>query len=164
MKKIFGLIITFVSGCICGAYAVGTKLAKMQEKDNKKIIRENSLASLFNDWVYLNNKETSIGKWLSNKGYKNVAIYGMGQVGHRLKEDLENSGIKVPYGIDRDTGLYLEDFMIYSPNDELPDAEHIIVTALQSFDEVKALLQTKTNCNIEFIRDIVDDIVTSLSD
>ena len=164
MKKIFGLIITFVSGCVCGAYVVGTKLAKIQGADNKKIIRENSLASLFNDWVYLNNKGTSIGKWFSDKGYKNVAIYGMSQVGHRLKEDLENAGIKVPYGIDRDTNLYLEDFTIYSPDDELPDAEHIIVTTLHSFDEIKALLQTKTGCKIEFIRDIVDDIVTSLSD
>lgn len=163
MKKILGLIITFASGCVCGAYMVGTKLAKILEADNKRIIKENSLASLFTDWVYLNNKGLSIGKWVSDKGYKKVAIYGMSHAGHRLKEDLENAGIEVLYGIDRDTGLYLENFTIYSPEDELPDTELIIVTTLQCFDEIKALLQTKTNSKTEFIKDIFDELLTSLS-
>ena len=59
---------------------------KMTEKNREQYL-------LLNQWLKLRQSGKSICNYLSEKGYKTVAIYGMGMNGKRVVQELKDSGI-----------------------------------------------------------------------
>lgn len=127
------------------------------ESTHKEKARYFGLFLLLNDWMYIDNHGASIGTFLAEKGYKKVAIYGMSHIGHRLKEELENTGLTVCYGIDRDSSIVVDEFRIYTPEDAIPEVDTIIITTYQNYMEIKDLLEKKTDVDVLFIKDIISD-------
>ena len=78
----------------------------------------------------------------------------MSHVGQRIIDDLENSRIKIMYGIDQRADKLTYDMDIYSPEDELPVVDAIVVTAYD-FDEIVELLEGKVNCEILAFDEII---------
>lgn len=154
-KRTFILLSTIL-GISVLIYAQKAVEAQLEEAHKEKA-RYFGLFSLLNDWMYINNNGASICVYLKKKEYKEVAIYGMSHIGHRLKEELENNGLAVCYGIDRDDSIVIDNFRIYSPKDTIPEVDAIIIATYQNYKEVKELLKEKTDADILFIKDIISD-------
>ena len=154
-KRIFVLFSTLL-GISALLYVKKAVEAQLEQK-YKENIRYFGLFSVLNDWMYINNNGASICAYLAKKGCKKVAIYGMSHIGQRLKEELENDGLTVCYGIDRDDSIVIDNFRIYAPDDTISEVDAIIIATYQNYKEIKQLLEKKTDAEVLFIKDIISD-------
>lgn len=112
--------------------------------------------SLLNHWLEIKNEGKSTASYFEEMGYHHIAIYGMAELGNRLMEDLTGSTVCVDYGIDRDVCCSIGRIdEVYFPEDELPKTEAIVVTPYSAFGAIKKLLETKVNCPILSLEDVV---------
>ncbi len=152
---VFFLAVLGISFAAFTTWAIEENLSKSQKEKSRYF----GLFSLLNDWMYINNHGASISDYLTKKGYKRVAIYGMSHIGHRLKEELEKKGLTVCYGVDRDGSIVIDGFKIYSPQDILPKADAIIIATYQNYEDLRELLQNKTEADVLFVKDILSDLM-----
>lgn len=121
-----------------------------KEKQHKKCSR---LLKLMCRWTMNVNNGVKIADFLIMNGWKNVAVYGVGEVGKCLIAELTDSDICMQYAIDR---RQVElDLPVYSPEDDLPMVDCVIVTAVMDFNEIKIDLMDRVHCNIVSIEDII---------
>lgn len=92
---------------------------------------------MLNKWLYLKNVDIPIKKYLEDKGLKRIAVYGLGDIGKRLIEELQNDNFVVEYAVDAKADMLFADFPLYLAKDELPDIDVMIVTVLYEFEEIK---------------------------
>lgn|GEM_PF-3533663 len=71
---------------------------------------------------------------------KSVAIYGYGQVGHRLLYSLQCEGINVDYVLDK---RKIEDYIYCDLNDILPKVDIVIISILDSDNLIKTKIKEK---------------------
>ena len=79
----------------------------------------------------------------------------MATVGETFFNELKGTGIEVVYGIDRNKTGVAAGVPMYSPDDELPDADVIVVSAISYFDEIATMLEEKTDCPVISLEDVV---------
>ena len=119
----------------------------LQNRENNNIIsspdKYKNMFLAMNHWMnnYLNG--ISIAQYLKKNGYENVAIYGMNYMGVTLLNELNDSGIKVKYAIDRNANSIHSTIDLYNPNEDFPEVDAIIVTAISAFIEIKEFLNKK---------------------
>lgn len=113
---------------------------------------------LLNKWLSLKQQKKEIVDYLKKRNYKKIAIYGMGQIGERLFEELKDSEIEVIYGIDRNKDNFDWDIDIYAPEDTLPYVDAVIVTAVTYYKEIVMLLRRKVECPIESLENIITEL------
>lgn len=99
-----------------------------------------------------------ISDYLKDLGYKNIAIYGVGDLGTLLLKIFCLEGVEVSFCIDRDSSKTLEKISIITPYDTIPKVDVIIVTALESFEEIKKELKKKTDSKIISLETIIFNI------
>lgn len=145
MLFILGILGVFITGFICGA---------MNEESKKKIKQSQMLDKLslyyqmLNMWLEMKQKGKSIVTYLKQKGINRIAIYGMKELGERLYEEVKNTEIEVVCIIDKTPNLVIGDFMVISPEEEIPQVDAIIVTADYYFQEIEELFKSKVSCPI----------------
>ena len=131
----------------------------LQKSDNASItysfnVREqNKYSELFQmmcQWTMKRESGKCIGTYLKKQGFREVAIYGMGDLGCLLVPELKGNGINVKYGIDSDINVpYLvNNLKIYHVEEKLEQVDAIIVTPITYFSEINNLLHEKLNCEI----------------
>lgn len=107
---------------------------------NRAKERLNKYYKLLNIWLYQKNNNKSIGEYIRDKNYKRIAIYGMGEIGGRLYEELKLSGIKVEAFIEKETGDYTHGYgetpLISIEELGLYDFDIIIVTPIFDFKNI----------------------------
>ena len=79
----------------------------------------------------------------------------MNYAGETLYNELDGSGVKVKYAIDRNADQKYADVDVISPEADLPDVDAIIVTAITFFDEIEEKLAEKISCPILSLEDIL---------
>lgn len=86
-----------------------------------------------------------IDELLNERGYKRVAVYGIGDIGECIINSLIRSNkIDLCCGIDRDpSGCYVEALKVYSVNEIPENVELIIVSIPDRYDEIKESLKVK---------------------
>lgn len=117
----------------------------------KKIMIEgkkwNYYFSILNMWLDLKQQNREIVTYMKERGYLKVAIYGMSDLGNRLFSELKNTGIEVVCVIDRRDNV-IGDFMLISPDDEVPEIDLLVVCAEFYYDEIKTFMENKVKCPI----------------
>lgn len=79
-----------------------------------------------------------------NKNYiSSVAIYGFGEVGNVLFELLRKSCICVKYAIDRDYLCRYSELDVFSPLDDLPDADAMVISLVSEDKEIRRRYQRR---------------------
>lgn len=114
------------------------------EKWKTQVYRKNSFYQLMRNWMQLKLNGGSIEKRLMEAGYYSVAIYGVGNHGRMLYEDLRDTKISVKYFIDQQKKEGLGEVPVYSLEKELPDVDAIIITPYLEFASIQQMLQDKT--------------------
>lgn len=103
---------------------------KVYREKNYEIEKKNVYVETLNRWLTLRDRGISIEKYLKEKKYKKVAIYGLGMIGNHLYEELRQTEIEI-VGIDQSAIYNNFQMPIYKPSECLEDVDLIIVTPLE---------------------------------
>ncbi len=97
------------------------------------------------------------------KGNGGVAIYGLGEWGILLYEELMQLGIHVVYGIDRGVFSFYS-LPVYKPDEPLQKVDYIIVTPIRALNEIKAQMEEKKIGKVVTIEEIVNQGIKGYCD
>lgn len=90
-------------------------------------------------------------------GRKKIAIYGWGIFGRQCWKLLKKAGIHVCFAIDREAEAFTEEEIpLYTPEEEFPEADLVIVTPVTGFQEIKKILEKKSRAQIILLNEWVD--------
>ena len=111
---------------------------------------------MLNQWLLLKQEGKSLEKYFAENGYKTIAIYGMGEMGNRLYDELKNSSVvEIKYAIDKNAAGTYSELEVFDPDDEMTEVDAVIVTAIFAFDEIEDELSEKIQCPIISLEDVV---------
>lgn len=157
MKKGVVSVLSMLAGGIAGAGAIGKismeKAGKIQAKSDKHL----ALFLMMNKWVKVKQEGKNLSSYFMEHGYKRIAIYGMSYAGETLINELKDSDIELAYGIDQKKGLYSY-IDILSLDENLPEVDAVVVTAITFFDEIEEVLSEKVSCPIISLEDILCEV------
>ena len=135
---------------------ISEKKADKKTDENLKLAEKNRTQFFVTiQWLKLWQTGRNISNYLSERGYKRVAIYGMSYTGERVLFELKNAGIEVVYGIDKRAGGVASEINILLPDDDLPCVDAVIVSEAYFLEEVKEMLNGKLSCPIVSLEEVV---------
>lgn len=120
--------------------------------------KNRALFILMKQWIYIKQEGKNLETFFLKNNYKEIAVYGMGDVGQCLAKELKHSQIKILYGIDRNAQNIYSDIKLVSIEDDLSDVDAIVVTVMGGFDEIFDVLSKKISCPIISIEDIINEV------
>lgn len=156
MKKIISIFIKIlcsVAFFVAGALFIAKRAGSYVIAKQKALERFSRLFTLMDDWMAKKQQGKSIARFLEGRGCHSAAIYGMSNLGERLAKDLEEDHFKVSYGIDRRE--IAAGIPMYKLEDDLPEVDAVIVTALVAFDGIEEELRKKMTCPVYSLEDAV---------
>ena len=155
MKSISALLIGGIAGSIAGVSVTGTKLNKKVKMQRTYAQKHLLIMQMFNQWLIDKQEGKSLVKFFEDNGYKSIAIYGMSYLGERLLDELKDSEIEVRYAIDRNADNIYAGIEVKNLEDELPEVDAIIVTAVYYFDEIEDELTQLVDYPVISLEDVL---------
>lgn len=135
-----------------GIVYIAIKINSIIIEKQKNLEKNQKMFSIINIWIQKKQQGKSIVNFLKKNNYCSVAVYGLGNIGKLLEEELKGE-IEIRYGVDR--RKILAEFPVYKPEDDLPEADVMIVTTVYEFEEIEEMLKKKLTCSIYSIEDII---------
>lgn len=157
MKKGIIAAIATLTGAGAGITASGILLSKTVAEKESKVSKFKSYYNMLNQWLILKQEGKDLIQYFTDNNYKKIAIYGMGEMGNRLYDELKDSDIKIAYAIDKNIAAYSE-LEILDVDDDFPEVDVIVVSAIFAFEEVDDELSEKISCPIVSLEDVVYEI------
>ena len=158
MKKgTIGILGTLV-GAVAAASITKSKTNKTVTQKNEKVDKFKGYYNMLNQWLCLKQEGNNLKEYFDNNGYKTVAIYGMGEMGNRLYDELKDTDIEVKFAIDKNAASTYSELTVFELEDELPTADVMVVTATFAFDEIEDELSDKVDMPIVSLDDVVYEI------
>lgn len=118
--------------------------------------RQNRNNRFIKTWLRLSTSNPGfISEYFKSNDYSRVAIYGCGEIGKCLYNELLANNIQVQYYIDQKADFLIEDVDILTLENELPKVDVIIVTLINSFDEISKKIKSHTSDNVISIEDVI---------
>lgn len=90
-------------------------------------------------WMLIRENHIKVGDILCERNLKAILIYGYGIIGRHLVSELSDSNVYVVGVIDKKNVL-ISEMETYTPDERLPKADAIIVTAFYFWEEIRNLL------------------------
>lgn len=162
MKNIFAKVIILFGGIAIGAVGA-MEFAETEYKKEKQRADSNGcfaqkqlkMFHVLKKWIDMKQKGENLSTYFIEKGYKKIAIYGMGDIGNALMKELENTGVQVVYGIDQRADSLKANINIITIDDLFEKVDVIVITAIASADSIKLELNQKVDYPIISIEEIV---------
>lgn len=151
MNEKRNIVVAFFLGVMA---TVGGKFLLHNKKETSSQDKFGAYYDVLNKWMKLKENNQTIEDRLKEMGIKTIAIYGMGDLGHHLIKDLENSDIEVKYAIDR-SFLAISEIDVYEPDADMPLVDAIVITPVFDYENICKKLQTKMDCKLLSIGDLV---------
>lgn len=157
MKKKIFLTVLFSAavGAVGGAAAMEKITGKAMDHSRELVDKNLDLFLLMNKWMKTKQEGRHIKEYLEKRGYKSVAIYGLSHVGKCLLEELKDCDVEIKYAVDKNAGAIFSDIQVYSPEDDLPKADVMVVTAVYYFEDIYNNLKNKVVFPIVSLKDIL---------
>jgi len=151
-------IVAVLTG-LAGGAIVTTKLKNniICAKD-EKIDKFKLYYNLLNQWLMIKQEGKNLEQFFLDKNYHSIAIYGMGEMGNRLYEELKGTSIEVKYAIDKNAGKTYSELEVVELEDDLKKVDVIVVSAVFAFDEIEVELSEKMDCPIISLEDVVYEL------
>lgn len=125
--------------------------AKKKYDNKEKFIRKvcSNYDTVY-QWLNLKDRKGKVSDYCEEKGIKTVAIYGMGDLGNLLYNELTENSIEVKYAIDINAKMLDSKIEVVQPSEviEMEAVDCVIVSAVFAFDTIVVTLQDKLNCPI----------------
>lgn len=119
---------------------------KMRPSDKERKLHRNYI--LMYQWILNRIHGLSIGDYLRSEDINNIAIYGCGDLGSLLIDELLNSEICIQYCIDRNAKKIQSlpqniPVIKYEELESRPEVDVIIVTAVAEFSKIRKTIGEK---------------------
>lgn len=111
-------------------------------------------------WINIKNAGKQLGDYLFEEGYNRVAIYGFGDIGRCLFDELKNSKTEVNYVIDQNAANINAEVQVCDFLDDWEKVDVIIVTPTMFYENIKAQIAEKCSYHVISLKDMLDDIIT----
>lgn len=129
---------------------------------NLKYYKFKKYYQMFNKWIQISHEKGSIIEQFHSKNIKTIAIYGNGEIGNRLYNELDKSDIQVLYIFDKsanDIAMFNGDNVkINSINDLMnfeDDIDCIIVTPVHEYEKIKSEIEAVSKVKVYSLEDIL---------
>ncbi|MDE6603094.1 MAG: hypothetical protein K2K90_13235 [Lachnospiraceae bacterium] len=110
-------------------------------------------------WVLIRQEQIQIADYFRGKGYKRVAVYGMGELGRLFLRELRDKDIEIPYVIDQNArSISVPGIKTIELKDVKQDVDVIVVSVVDKFETIKADIER--NVDVPVIS--LDDVLFSL--
>ena len=124
---------------------------------------DDEIISILLRWIAIKQAGRDLGEYFVRHNYSAIAIYGWGNIGKLLFNELKNNNaVKVTAIIDRnadylniDLGNY--DVDVISPVETFPPFDAVIVTTIRSYHEVITQMRNRTDKPIILIKDVLEE-------
>ncbi len=157
MKKGFIAVLGSLAGAAAGAAAVRKFSQQKVEVKDKKVDKFKSYYNMLNQWLTIRQEGGSLSEYFDKNDFVKIAVYGLGEMGSRLIDELKGTKTEIVYGIDKNIENAFSGVQVYSlenvPMDEKVDV--VVVTAVFAFDEIKEQLENVFDCDIISLRDVI---------
>lgn len=158
MKNKIESAVLFIVGIVVGSVGC-KKIDRIQIEQNQQMSDKHlSLFLMMNQWVKMKQKKKNLASYFEQKGYYEIAIYGMSYAGETLAGELLGSDIKIKYGIDQKADNIYAEFEVILPENELKTVDAIVVTSITYFNEIEEELSRRIDCPILSLEDIIYEI------
>ena len=158
MKKKVSLFLEIVLAAAGGFLAALFYKKRIPDQSADKTNKFRTYYNMLNRWLELKQQGISLEKWFKENGYKNIAIYGMGEMGNRLYEELKNTDIHVAYAVDQNAYGVCSDIPMYRKEDDLPDVDILVVSAVFAYSEISEEMKKKCAYPIVSLEDVVYEL------
>lgn len=152
---ILGLFLGVTVGVCMGVFYFNKKFACVLYEESKMTQKYRGYFNALVQWIGIKQSNVCLDKYFVKKGYKTIAIYGMGDVGNLLYKELKNTQIIVKYAIDRLPESTYSDLNVFGKDDDLTEVDVIVVTVNFDFEEISNELKRKINCPIISVDEVV---------
>ncbi len=116
---------------------------------------EGKYLNMMNQWLILQQEGKGIDRYLQKHGYDVIAVYGMAIYGRHVIRELQESDIKILYGIDRKEMEPYKNIKVLQPTKEMVYVDAIINTVLHEHEDIKASLAEITDSPVISLEDII---------
>ena len=160
--KLWKVCLSLLGVGVVGGILWADKKAVKRSEEVKK--RYKGYYNVVNQWLRNKNENRDVVSYFINNNFSKIAIYGMGEMGNRLYEELRGTDIKVAYFIDKNAEeiYYSEDDIPVIGLDDIENQEKvdaIIVTPIYDFDSIEeALLERSVEAEIISLEDIIYEV------
>ena len=113
--------------------------------------------NLMDAWMGLREKGIRLDAWLSGRGYQTIGIYGYGILGKHLVKELEGSRVRIGYIADRDRGKLPAWIPAFSPDEQIPETDILVVAATFYYDEICRQLKEKGIKKIVSLKRLIEE-------
>lgn len=158
MKKGTLAVLTAMAGGAIGTVATGMLKGKSINYKQGKIDKFKSYYNLLNQWLMIKQEGKSLEQYFLDNEYQSIAIYGMGELGNRLYDELKGSSVQIKYAIDKNADSTYAEIEVKELEDTLEKVDAVIVTAIFAFDEIEDELSEIIDFPIVSLEDVVYEI------
>lgn len=110
------------------------------------------------NWMRLRQRGIGIAEYFERKGYRKIAIYGMGYLGACLYRELRKTCIRVSYGMDRSAVDFEGELRIFRIEDDMENVDAVVVTILEDLQEISDQLTEKMGCPTVTLPQVLTDL------
>lgn len=121
----------------------------------KRIRKFRGYYEIVHQWLKLKEQGRSLEKYFTVNGYHDIAIYGWGELGQHLYEELKESQINVRYIVDRNAKSDGKIVSVDKLTEKDADVSAIVITAVFDFDNIYNDLKDRVNCPIISLEEVV---------
>ncbi len=161
MKKTF-LIPAFIAGGVAGFLTYSKSLGKNQLKKIDTLTDGNfkfkEFYDVLNQWLRVKQEGKNISEYLLKNNYRNIAIYGMRELGEALLEELKDTEVNVKYAIDQNAEDIYVPIDVLRPDDDLEPVDAVVVTAIHWYEAIEINMKDKLGCPVISLGDIVYEL------
>lgn len=126
------------------------------EKEHDQRIKITEFYDILIRWIALYQENETIAGWMAERGYKRIAVYGMGELGELIYRELVRENLDVRCAIDKNAdNLNLKKIKALKPMDDLPELDVVIVSLPRYFEQIRSDLGHITRADIVSIEDII---------
>lgn len=156
MKRRIGMAGLFIGSSALACFMVIWQ-QRCIERWKEQAEKNQAMFMLMSQWTRLRQEGRNLEEYFLKKGYKKIAVYGMGILGQRLVKELDQSQVEVAYGIDRNKNIIYSDLKMVSMEDDLAMVDAVVVTVIKGFDAIEEKLLEQIDCPVLAIEDILDE-------
>lgn len=158
MKKKWIVAISILSFGVGGLSGIllAKKNAEIKYKEMKeRLAKFEDYFAIVNKWLKNRNRDISVADYFKNNHYDRIAIYGMGEIGKRLYEELCAEGIELTAVFDRSAQRLDPSLNVYSLEGPVPDVDVVVITPTFDYDAIETQLRKVVSCKIISISDVI---------
>ncbi len=110
---------------------------------------------MMNQWLILSQEGKRLDRFLKERGWCKVAVYGMSIYGRHIIRELENTDCVVMYAIDRKRMDDYRGIKVLKPADSLPNVDVVINSVIHEHDRIAEDMHNIVQCPIVSLVDVV---------